>query len=283
MRIVHLSDHTGADVLDVDIRALSDTDFERIRQVWLERCVIRLRGQPLDVHELQRFSARFGPLEEMPQYARLSEEARQRIANKYVTVISNIKVDGKPIGGLGNAEANWHSDMTYNPVPPTASVLLGEEVPPSGGDTHFVNQVAAYEAMPDAMKQRLQQVHIKHDAAHTSVGDLRSTYAQPSSPMDAPGAVHPAVITHPETGRKALFLGRRDWAYIPGLPLDESEALLDEIWSYAAPPELVWTQQWQVGDLIVWDNRSTLHRRDGFDGSQRRLMRRCQVLARTSS
>lgn len=280
MRIVPLTEQTGADILDVDVKTLTDAQFERIYQTWLERCVVRVRGQQLTIDDLQRFSARFGPLEEMPQYSRMSEEAQRRIANKYVTVISNVKVDGKPIGGLGNAEASWHSDMTYNPVIPTASVLLGEEIPPVGGDTHFANQFAAYEALPAALKQRLETVRIKHDAAHNSVGELRSTYAQPSSPVDAPGAVHPAVMVHPETGRKALFLGRRDWAYIPGLSLADSEALLDEIWSYAAPAQFVWTQQWRVGDVVIWDNRSALHKRDDFDPAQRRLMRRCQVLAR---
>lgn len=280
MRIVPLTEHTGADILDVDVKTLTDAQFDRIYQTWLDRCVLRFRDQQLDIDDLQRFSARFGPLEEMPQYSRMSEEAQRRIANKYVTVISNVKVDGKPIGGLGNAEASWHSDMTYNPVIPTASVLLGEEIPPVGGDTHFANQFAAYEALPAALKQRLETVRIKHDAAHNSVGELRSTYAQPSSPVDAPGAVHPAVMVHPETGRKALFLGRRDWAYIPGLSLADSEALLDEIWSYAAPAQFVWTQQWRVGDVVIWDNRSALHKRDDFDPAQRRLMRRCQVLAR---
>jgi len=280
MRIVPLTEHTGADILDVDVKTLTDAQFDRIYQTWLDRCVLRFRDQQLDIDDLQRFSARFGPLEEMPQYSRMSEEAQRRIANKYVTVISNVKVDGKPIGGLGNAEASWHSDMTYNPVIPTASVLLGEEIPPVGGDTHFANQFAAYEALPVALKQRLETVRIKHDAAHNSVGELRSTYAQPSSPVDAPGAVHPAVMVHPETGRKALFLGRRDWAYIPGLSLADSEALLDEIWSYAAPAQFVWTQQWRVGDVVIWDNRSALHKRDDFDPAQRRLMRRCQVLAR---
>ena len=281
MLIRPLSTHTGADIVDVDVKTLSDEQFEKIHAAWIDRCVIRFRDQHLDIDDLQRFSARFGPLEEMPQYSRLSEEARRLIPNKYVTVISNIKVDGKPIGGLGNAEASWHSDMTYNPVTPTASILLAEEAPPAGGDTHFVSQFAAYDALPAELKQRLATVSIKHDATHTSVGELRRTYEQPASPVDAPGAIHPAIRQHTESGRKALFLGRREWAYIPGIPLADSEKLLDEIWFYAAPQSLIWTQQWKVGDLIVWDNRSTLHRRAEFDASHRRLMRRCQVLAKT--
>ncbi len=283
MQIIPLSEHTGADIVGVDVKTLTSEQFERLYQTWLDRCVLRFRGQDLSIDDLQRFSARFGPLEEMPQYARMSEEARSRIPNKYVTVISNIKVDGKPIGGLGNAEAAWHSDMTYHPEPPSASLLLAVEIPPAGGDTHFVNQFAAYDALPDDLKRRTAGLTIKHDASHTSVGDLRSTYAQPVSALDAPGAVHPIVRPHPESGRKALFLGRRDWACIPGLSLAQSDRLLDEIWSHAAPAQYVWRQQWRVGDLMVWDNRSALHRRDEFDPGQRRLMRRCQVMERRAA
>jgi taurine dioxygenase len=213
----------------------------------------------------------------------LPEAFRARLDSRYVTVISNIKEDGRPIGGLGNAEAAWHSDMTYIPTPPTASVLYSVEIPPEGGDTFFVNQHAAWEAMPEDLKARIEGLSIKHDASHTSVGELRMGYSEPGSPLEAPGAIHPAVMTHPETGRKALFLGRRDWACITDMPLAESERLLDEIWSYAAPHALVWRQVWQVGDVVVWDNRSVLHRRDEFDDRHRRLLRRCQVLARESA
>ena len=97
----------------------------------------------------------------------------------------------------------------------------------------------------------------------------------------ARGAVHPIILTHNETGRQALYLGRREWAYVPGLSLDESEALLDELWSYAALPENVWRQCWRPDDLIIWDNRRVLHRRDEFDNAARRLMKRCQVLSAT--
>ena len=114
------------------------------------------------------------------------------------------------------------------------------------------------------------------------MGSLRPGFEPFDDPRDAPGAIHPIVQTHEETHRKVLYLGRREWAYIPELELEESERLLDELWSYAALPANVWRQKWQPGDVIIWDNRSVLHRRDDFPAESRRLMKRCQVLARAS-
>ena len=270
-----------ADIIGVDVKSLTDAEFEQIYSAWLEFGVLRLRGQALNEDELQRFSERFGPLEEAP-FGKMSETAKAKIKNRYVTQLSNIIVDGKPIGGLGNSEASWHSDMTYVETPPPASVLLSVEIPEQGGDTYFADQCAAYDAVPNELKSRIHSLTIKHDAAHTSIGNLRHGYEPFEDPRDAPGAVHPIVIEHEETGRKALYLGRREWAYVPGLELDESEALLDELWQYAAQVEYVWTQDWQVSDIIIWDNRRVLHRRDDFDQDSRRLMKRCQVLARTA-
>ncbi|MEK9821034.1 MAG: TauD/TfdA family dioxygenase [Gammaproteobacteria bacterium] len=270
-----------AEISGVDVRSITDAEFEQLYAAWLEFGVLRLRDQPLNEDELQAFSARFGPLEEIPM-GRLSESARAKIKNRYVTQLSNIIVDGKPIGGLGNAEANWHSDMTYVDTPPPASVLLGVEIPAEGGDTYFADQYAAYEALPDSLKHQIEHLTIKHDAAHTSVGKLRPGFEAFDDPRDAPGAVHPVVTRHEETGRLALYLGRREWAYLPGLSLAESEALLNELWRYATPPGSVWQQQWQPADLIIWDNRRVLHRRDDFDPQARRLMKRCQVLARSA-
>ena len=131
-----------------------------------------------------------------------------------------------------------------------------------------------------AIRVTVADLTIKHDAAHTSIGKLRPGFDSFDDPRDAPGAIHPILQIHEETGRKALYLGRREWAYIPGLSLEESESLLDELWSYAALPAIVWQQKWQPYDLIIWDNRRVLHRRDDFDPQSRRLMKRCQVLAR---
>lgn len=275
-----MSERFVADVTNVDVRGLSESDFERLYEAWLTYGVLRLRDQQISDDELQTFSARFGPLEEIP-FGRMSEAAKAKVKNRYVTLLSNILVDGKPIGGLGNAEAQWHSDMTYVETPPPASVLLGIEIPPAGGDTYFADQCAAYDALPDELRTRIAGLTIKHDAAHTSIGKLRPGFEAFEDPRDAPGATHPIVRPHDETGRPALYLGRREWAYVPGLPLDESEALLDELWRYAALPESVWQQTWRPYDLIIWDNRRVLHRRDDFTASDRRLMKRCQVLARS--
>ena len=268
-----------ADITGMDVRHLSDEAFEQLYAAWLGYGVLRLRNQRIDEDQLQAFSARFGPLEEIP-FGRMSEADKAKVKNRYVTQLSNILVDGKPIGGLGNAEAAWHSDMTYVETPPPASVLLGVEIPPAGGDTYFADQYAAYEALPEDLRARVADLTIKHDAAHTSIGKLRPGFDSFDDPRDAPGAIHPILQIHEETGRKALYLGHREWAYIPGLSLEESESLLDELWSYAALPAIVWQQKWQPYDLIIWDNRRVLHRRDDFDPQSRRLMKRCQVLAR---
>ena len=278
MRFEQVGQSFVAEVMDVNLGRISDSEFRVLYKAWLEFGVLRIRGQSLNDSELQRFSNRFGPLEEIP-YGKISEEEKQKIKNRYVTVISNIEVDGKPIGGLGNKEATWHSDMTYIEDPPPASILISLEVPELGGDTHFSDQKAAYLSLPNELVSRIENLSIKHNAAHTSVGDLRRGFDPIKDPREAPGAIHPIVRTHDETQEKMLYLGRRELAYVVGFALEESEQLLNEVWRYAAMSENVWTQQWEIGDVIIWDNRRVLHRRDGFDQSQRRLMKRCQVMS----
>jgi len=278
MRVEQVGQSFVAEVMDVDLGRISDSEFRVLYKAWLEFGVLRIRGQSLNDGELQRFSNRFCPLEEIP-YGKISEEEKQKIKNRYVTVISNIEVDGKPIGGLGNKEATWHSDMTYIEDPPPASILMSLEVPELGGDTHFSDQKAAYLSLPNELVSRIENLSIKHNAAHTSVGDLRRGFDPIKDPREAPGAIHPIVRTHDETQEKVLYLGRRELAYVVGFALEESEQLLNEVWRYAAMSENVWTQQWEIGDVIIWDNRRVLHRRDGFDQSQRRLMKRCQVMS----
>ena len=281
MQVIPITGTFGADITGVRLGSLSDAWFEDIYGAWLEYGVLRFREQSLTKDDLQAFSHRFGPLEEMP-LGRLSATQKAKIDNRYVTPISNIVVDGKPIGGLGDAEASWHSDMTYVESPPPASVLLGVEIPPVGGDTFFADQREALMMLPDSLRARITDLTIKHDAAHDSVGLLRPGFEAFDDPRDAPGAEHAIILNHDETGDECLYLGRRDWAYIPGLSLEDSEALLDELWRYAIPGHAVVEQNWLPGDVIVWDNRRCLHRRSSIDPSHRRLLLRCQVLARPS-
>lgn len=265
----------AADVEDIDLSApLDSATMQAIRDAWSEHLVLRFRGQRMSDPDLERFSAMLGPLDRAPIYTR---GVRTDVHSDFVTVISNVVVDGKPIGDLGNAESLWHTDMSYNDVPPMASALYSLEIPPSGGDTSFANMYRAYETLPEPMRTRIRSLRCIHDASRNSVGGRRGDYADVTDPREAPGARHPLVITHPVTGRDALFLGRRRNAYIVGLDLDESERLLDALWAHATQPELCWTQQWRIGDLILWDNRCTMHRRDEFDATTRRVMHRTQI------
>ena len=279
MKVIPLTPNFVAEIQEIQLDRITDSEFERLYAAWLQYGVLRIRNQDLDDEQLQAFSQRFGPLEEAP-FGRMPEAEKAKIKNRFVTTLSNIKVDGKPIGGLGNDEATWHSDMTYSETPPPASLLLGIEVPDQGGDTHFADQRAALAALPAALRQRIESLSVKHNAAHTSVGKLRPGFEAFDDPRDAPGAIHPMIKTHNETGKPALYLGRREWAYIPGMTVEESDDLLDALWTYVAIKEITWTQQWQPFDLIIWDNRCVMHRRDGFDQNSRRYMRRCQVLPR---
>lgn len=269
----------GADVTDIDLGAVGDEDFAALHAAWLRYAVLRLRDQHVDDDILQSFSGRFGPLEYAP-FGRMRKSDVDRLPNPYITTISNIVRNGQPIGGLGNGEAAWHTDMSYIERPPTASLLYAVEVPETGGDTHFCSMVGALKALPPELEGRLRGLKAKHDAAHDSVGKLRRGHHDVDDPRDAPGASHPMVLRHPETGVDALYLGRRQDAYVEGLPLPESEALLDEVWTHVALPGDVWTQQWRERDLVIWDNRTVMHRRAAFPSTARRLMRRTQVRPR---
>ncbi|MEI9982899.1 MAG: TauD/TfdA family dioxygenase [Aliidongia sp.] len=150
--------------------------------------------------------------------------------------------------------------MSYLPQPPKMSLLYALEVPPAGGETGFTSMYGAYDALPAALKARAESLQIKHDGTYNSGGYLRQGVTATDDPRTSPGAVHPLVCTHPETGRRNLYLGRRRNAYLIGLPLEESEHCYDELWHYATQPNLSWYNAWRVGDLVLWDNRCTMHR-----------------------
>jgi taurine dioxygenase len=197
-------------------------------------------------------------------------------------VVSNVMENGVPIGSLGAGEATWHTDMSYLPDPPKASILYALEVPPSGGNTYFCSMYRAYEILPDALKKRIEGKSLKHDGTYNSGGYVRQGVTAVDDPLKSPGTFHPLVCTHAETKRRGLYLGRRRNAYIQGLSLQDSEALLDELWSYMDREEIAWHNEWRVGDLVFWDNRCTMHRRDPFDARSRRVMHRTQIKGQSS-
>jgi len=168
--------------------------------------------------------------------------------------------------------------MSYNPMPPRASLLYALEVPPDGGNTGFLNMYSAYETLSPELQRAIEGKTCIHDSSRNSAGELRKGFQTTLDPRHTPGAVHPLVRLHPVTKRKTLFLGRRPGAYIHGLPVEESEKLLDAVWAHATQERFAWYQKWRAGDLVLWDNRCVMHRRDAFDESLRRLMHRTQIV-----
>ena len=272
----------GADVYGVDLsQPMSDDIFQKVLAAWGEHLVLRFSGQKLDDPTLMKFSARFGELDRAPVLASDRDNKDTAVAAEvidWIAVISNLKKDGKAVGGLGSYELVWHTDMSYNPLPPRASLLYALEVPPDGGNTGFLNMYAAYETLPDKLKRAIEGKTCIHDSSRNSAGELRRGFQTTLDVTKTPGAVHPLVRLHPVTKRKALFLGRRPGAYVHGLSVDESEALLNAIWAHATQERFAWYQKWRIGDLVMWDNRSVMHRRDAFDESLRRLMHCTQIV-----
>jgi len=270
----------GADVVGVDVLTLSGDDCAAIRAAWLEHSVLRFRNQRLDEDSLVAFTRRFGEPDEFPK-AKFANHP-QIPGKPEVGVISNILDDhGTPIGVLGNNECVWHTDMAYIEEPPSASILFALEVSASGGETEFLNMYAVLEALPDDLRRRIEGRRLKHENVTLSDGTVRKGMEDqiPDSDdvRDWHGPYHPIIRTHPETQRPALFLGRRVNAYIEGLPVEESEEILDQLWEHTMRPEHIWSQEWQVGDLVIWDNRCVMHRRGAFDPDERRLLYRTQL------
>ena len=264
----------GAEVTGVDLRSIDDATFVEIYRAWLDHSVLLFRNQQLSDADLIDFSRRFGALDQAP-----IQENGRRFVDGYpeIYVVSNVVENGVAIGSLGAGEAVWHTDMSYLPDPPKASVLYALEVPAAGGDTSFCTMYGAWDALPEDLRATALRLRVKHDGTYNSGGYVRAGVTPTDDPRTAPGTLHPLVCAHPETGRQHLYLGRRRNAWLEGLPLDESNAMLDRIWEAATAEALTWRHQWRAGDLVLWDNRCVMHRRDAFDPGSRRIMHRTQI------
>jgi alpha-ketoglutarate-dependent taurine dioxygenase len=273
--IKNLDAPLGAEISGIDLSTpLAQDDVEVIEDAWRERLVVVFRGQRLSDPQLLAFSRNFGELD--PPGPNPYGEPFNKL-HPEINVISNVIENGKPIGNLGDGEAVWHADMTYVDVPPKAAMLHSLEVPSSGGNTYFANMIAAYETLPADLRAAAEAKVAVHDASLNSAGMLRKGYKEVRDVRETVGAHHPLVRTNPKTGRRALFLGRRPNAYVLGLEVADSEALLDSLWAHATQPRFAMRHEWRVGDLLMWNNLSVLHRRDPFDPKSRRVMHRTQI------
>ncbi len=274
LKIVPSGAALAAEVQGADLREVEDAAFAAIHRAWLDHQVLLFRDQALSDEHLIAFSRRFGALD----WAPVQENGRRFVDGRpEIYVVSNVIEKGVAIGSLGAGEAVWHTDMSYLSDPPKASMLYALEVPSVGGATGFCDMYRAYAELPAELRQRIEGRTLKHDGTYNSGGYVRQGVTPTDDPTTSPGTSHPIVCTHPETGRETLYLGRRRNAYIDGLSLAELEALLDVLWRYATRDSLTWYNEWRVGDLVLWDNRCTMHRREPFDAASRRIMHRTQI------
>ena len=275
MQIIPIGEMIAADIQDANLsQPLDDVSIAAITKAWNENLVLRFRNQHLSDADLIRFSSYFGELDPPgpnPYGVTFLPEFPE------INVISNVKDEvGVPIGNLGDGEAVWHADMTYIDNPPEAGILYALEVPVGQGDTYFANMVAAYNDLPSDLRGAIEGKTLIHDAAHNSAGMLRKGYEEITDVKLTPGARHPLAYED-QHGRVSLFLGRRPHAYIVGMEESDSDSLLDALWAHATRPKYSWHNEWQKGDLVMWQNRMVMHRRDAFDPSTRRVMHRTQL------
>jgi taurine dioxygenase len=275
LEIRPLHDALGAELLGLDLsQPLADEDFERIHQAHLDHHVLVFRDQRITPAQQVAFSRRFGPL----QIHVLKDF--QLPAHPEVLVVSNIRENGRPIG-LGDAGVFWHSDLSYKDRPSLGSLLHAQELPSEGGDTLFANQHAAYEALPKSLKDLVAPLFAEHTYA-ARYEELRAR--SPWRPKltreqleEVKPVLHPVVRTHPETGRKALFVSEHFTTRIVGLPEDESRAVLDELFAWSVRAEFVYRHRWQPHDLVFWDNRSVVHLAAGTPDHLRRKLYRTTI------
>jgi taurine dioxygenase len=283
LQVVPMPAALGAEIRGVNLGTLDAATFTTIYGLMLEHLVVVFRGQQLVTQDIVHLVRRFGiPVTSSTLHQSKLEE---RTANQLlklppeITVVTNLRENGKAIGILGDGEVVWHSDFSFKEKPTAARMLYAVEIPSLalGGHTRFLNCYAAYDALSDELKRRIAGKTIKQGNIVDTAMKLRPGASLDDDIRTTPGPSHPIISTHPETGANMLFLGRRHSAYVNGCTLEESEALLNELWAHATQPRFCYEHHWAVGDVVIWDNRATLHRRDPFDSQSRRVLYAAQV------
>ena len=289
----------GLEILGVDPGNVSEDQRALIRDANGEaRGLLCFRfGRLLEVEELHALTAVFGDNEYAPglidgigkkgsaEEQQLSIEEQEAVlrsngVDPYLGFIGNLDpqtLEAESVDPKFFGEWEWHTDMSYLEVPPTFSLLHARQLPDEGGDTGFCNQVMAAQQLTADLRQRLLSLLLKHDSTYGSSGVLRPGMSAPASPVEAIGHAHPMLRSVPGADCEALFLGRRTNGYILGMELEESEALLDELWTHATEEQFCYCHKWQAGQVVVWDNRMLLHSRRPMDHSKNRFMWRTQT------
>lgn len=261
LKITPLSTWTGAECIGVDLANLKDGEWDRLRQAYGACSILVVRNQNLTKTAQIAFSERFGELELPIRTDYLGKDFPA------LHVVSNLGRDGKPnpkaaLENPGNFF--WHTDASYMGRPASTTLLYAIDIPPQGGDTLFANMHAAYDALSPETKQRIDGLRAVHSWEQSRYNS-GSRVASAEEIAAAPPVAHPLVRTHPKTGRKALYLGNHT-SHIEGMPIEEGRALLKQLLDHATQPEFVYQHQWRTGDMVIWDNRSLLHKAsDDFD------------------
>jgi len=278
LEVVPLDGAMGAEIRGLDLKRVDDDAFRVLYRAYLDHVLVLVRDQDISDEDQVAIARRFGTLE-MPPAATERSSHQHYDGPPEITVVSNIKVNGVPIGELGDGEVIWHSDYSFREVIAGMRILRAVRLPPSsaGGNTEFANAYAGYDALPARLKALVHGRTIKHDTAYDTNLNLRRGASAVDDVRLSRGPSHPIVSTHPETGCNSLFLGRRPKHYVNGLSVADSEALLDELWSHLLKPAHQISHTWREGDVVMWDNRCSVHRRGPFDPHTERELHAAQV------
>jgi taurine dioxygenase len=269
------AEKVGAEIVGLDLsRPLNDADFARVHQAHLDYHVVVFRDQQITPQQQIDFSRRFGVLQ-------IHVLKQFLLANHpEILIVSNIVENGQPVG-LGDAGKYWHSDLSYKELPSLGSMLYAQELPSQGGDTLFADMHLAWDTLPEPLRKAVEGRNAVHSYTSRYSHGHNADNWRPTLSAEQLAQVavvsHPIVRTHPENGRKALFVSEGFTTHIVGLPEDESQAILTELYTHSVRPEGVYRHKWQENDMVFWDNRSLIHLAGGTPDHLRRRLHRTTI------
>jgi taurine dioxygenase len=269
------AEKVGAEIVGLDLsRPLNDADFARVHQAHLDYHVVVFRDQQITPQQQIDFSRRFGVLQ-------IHVLKQFLLANHpEILIVSNIVENGQPVG-LGDAGKYWHSDLSYKELPSLGSMLYAQELPSEGGDTLFADMHLAWDTLPEPLRKAVEGRNAVHSYTSRYSHGHNADNWRPTLSAEQLAQVavvsHPIVRTHPENGRKALFVSEGFTTHIVGLPEDESQAILTELYAHSVRPEGVYRHKWQENDMVFWDNRSLIHLAGGTPDHLRRRLHRTTI------